>query len=950
MSSAKGDKHVKFGLGERLVFLKDDSNRERTPNLIGRESKNGRYGNSTLENKSTSFSPSSSSSNSPRHIRALTAAGRRADSKGNFRSRTSLGKFSERDSQMDNVADVSIPQVSKERKHIKSALRSSKETRETSITDQRVQFADDRIKGNRSPRSTILPKIKVAFSDGSDSTENAFQKDLTDINSNLTDASDQNHNSGVIKSNSGDEDKMPAGQSFDTTAANETAIKNPLVTKITQDGLMAFPLSGDSESDKSSELGQDRINSENIGYSREDSITLTQGSEHYAKRDQELKENNSPKVSFTDQPLGGNTQVSTETGKGSDKHVEEPNKGTGADDNSEIDEETKAKLQMIFWLKQKRAREKKEKLEKQKSDRFKKSKARKQFHDAIWKVRWIIRFKILMKNLSARKTTQSATEAHWHATNMVKEDLDKPLIFNKLFFAKDRAYDRVPHWAQEVLRKEPDQRTDVECRRIHVLLRGLKGMNRFTERIQLYMCKTAWYQSIDPQRVVLRNGHVGQQFYIIYSGSVFVNLDETTITGEKIVRTEAILGRGESFGEQSLLRNVLRTATISCREWCEFLVVEKDVFAEVCPKIFDEELAEKVEFAKRQAMFKTKWWREDDIKNLCFEAQIQEYKTNKVIVTNNLEDEWIYICMEGKCRVIKCLMLDEDIRRRDSEHVDVKELPLLEWEEDIPAHRRKASNQDQAETKEQRLERDKSRLLNSMGLKFMNEEKDTGPKIIAQDNNAILKKTLEGGVVSLDTLILQKKRETKGREFIYLEIANLNPEEVFDLFTILRPPDPRAKKQSSLLLVSSGAKMLRIRRAAFFKLAAEEAVDYALSLAAIDKYPSDIELLESYTDKATWDGYKQQVVDDVVSPLRQQARRSYVNKYMEVMNDAKRKQNVRLLSTLRRKERKSRGGNATTTSLEEYQRRRSSVYSKDSRIQIEEVDEQPDIVEESSPS
>jgi hypothetical protein len=31
-----------------------------------------------------------------------------------------------------------------------------------------------------------------------------------------------------------------------------------------------------------------------------------------------------------------------------------------------------------------------------------------------------------------------------------------------------------------------------------------------------------------------------------------------------------------------------------------------------------------------------------------------------VVVSDSVEDEWIYICMEGKCRIIKCLALNED--------------------------------------------------------------------------------------------------------------------------------------------------------------------------------------------------------------------------------------------------------------------------------------------------
>ena len=111
------------------------------------------------------------------------------------------------------------------------------------------------------------------------------------------------------------------------------------------------------------------------------------------------------------------------------------------------------------------------------------------------------------------------------------------------------------------------QRTDKECRRLHALVRELKSFDKFTEKIQLAMCKAFTHQrwdcrehhavisilnlhfsSIGTLRVILRKGHVGQNFYFIYSGSVFINVDDTNVQGEKFVKTEVVLTKGDSFG------------------------------------------------------------------------------------------------------------------------------------------------------------------------------------------------------------------------------------------------------------------------------------------------------------------------------------------------------------------------------------------------------------------
>ena len=54
---------------------------------------------------------------------------------------------------------------------------------------------------------------------------------------------------------------------------------------------------------------------------------------------------------------------------------------------------------------------------------------------------------------------------------------------------------------------------------------------------------------VEHPRVVLRKGHVGVCFYFIFSGSVFVNVEELlTKTGHVMWHTAITLHRGDSFG------------------------------------------------------------------------------------------------------------------------------------------------------------------------------------------------------------------------------------------------------------------------------------------------------------------------------------------------------------------------------------------------------------------
>nr|KAG5689565.1 hypothetical protein BaRGS_022068 [Batillaria attramentaria] len=280
-----------------------------------------------------------------------------------------------------------------------------------------------------------------------------------------------------------------------------------------------------------------------------------------------------------------------------------------------------------------------------------------------------------MQKLSMFKTEKTALSELYYVsisgTATGDEEDNQILFFDKSLFTRKRATSRMPEWAENLMIKKPEQRKPAEVERLKHLLSSMRSFReKFTDSMRTKMCQVVRYTKCNKGRVVLRQGHYGQDFYFIFSGSVFIQIDLVDAkTGEVTPSTENIIRSGESFGEIALLGDGTRSASVVCREPTELCRIDKDTFLDICPALFEQQLQEKIQFAREFKLFEN--FTDEQLKQLCFLSQVLYIPHGRVMELDWGTANYAYFVMRGRVSLIKEFEVsdetEEDVREDSAE-------------------------------------------------------------------------------------------------------------------------------------------------------------------------------------------------------------------------------------------------------------------------------------------
>ena len=141
--------------------------------------------------------------------------------------------------------------------------------------------------------------------------------------------------------------------------------------------------------------------------------------------------------------------------------------------------------------------------------------------------------------------------------------------WNEVLPDRIRKYQRTGYlqWLvpQEVTQSERDEAKEFE------IFHGLKPAEIFL------LLKTAKTIEFEPEEVILREGAIGENFYLILEGEVEVRRGHYSKPGSWHQR----IGRGSVLGELAFLLHVPRSMTVVAATPCKLIEIDQDLFNEL---------------------------------------------------------------------------------------------------------------------------------------------------------------------------------------------------------------------------------------------------------------------------------------------------------------------------------------------------------------------------------
>ena len=161
-------------------------------------------------------------------------------------------------------------------------------------------------------------------------------------------------------------------------------------------------------------------------------------------------------------------------------------------------------------------------------------------------------------------------------------------------------------------------------------------------------CLCMTYQYCRSGEYVIRQGEMGDKFFILLEGSCTV---EVTLPGHEQVLPVAYYSKGDYFGELALLQNRPRAASILCTQNSHFGVLGKDDYTQILANLHEEIINKKADFLQSLPMFAN--WGRNSLQKLGYYFKEVKLVRKQVLFRAGDRVENAYFVKEGEIQLVQ---------------------------------------------------------------------------------------------------------------------------------------------------------------------------------------------------------------------------------------------------------------------------------------------------------
>ncbi|KAI9341934.1 cyclic nucleotide-binding-like protein [Obelidium mucronatum] len=216
----------------------------------------------------------------------------------------------------------------------------------------------------------------------------------------------------------------------------------------------------------------------------------------------------------------------------------------------------------------------------------------------------------------------------------------------------------------QALSKETWARSKSDLGALEKLFNSLSVFAKYDPGVRKALSRVIRFSHFGPRRVIIKQGHPGQCFYIVAAGILEVKQSQILLPRVEDNNTQqndasiiAHLHSGDSFGEVALLNDMKRNATVVSKTNTDLLWINREDFMVVLKEEAIRDIEEKQTFIASIPYFGQ--LPASSISQLASTAKFREVPPNTKIFSEGDCPGNVFIMCEGTSRLVKCVQFAE---------------------------------------------------------------------------------------------------------------------------------------------------------------------------------------------------------------------------------------------------------------------------------------------------